>query len=311
MATTDLVRSYLQDIGRHPLLTPEEEVFYTHQVRLMVELRQHEKAIALQLARKPTIAELAFWLNKSEKEIQLIHRRGRIAKNHIATANLRLVVMIARKYQNRNIEFIDLIQEGSLGLYKCIERFEPSRGHKFSTYAYWWIMQGITRAIAQKSRPICLPVYLTGRLNKIKKIQGELSQSLGRSATITEIAQATSLTEKKVIECLRYSENPISFNFPVGEDRNVELGELLETDGISPNEYVDQQLRNDYLKNMLLSLNAVQREVLVLRYGINGKELTLGEVGKRLNLSKERVRQIQSEAIYRLQQKHKGIEFSF
>ncbi|MHC5897201.1 sigma-70 family RNA polymerase sigma factor [Nostoc sp.] len=311
---TDLLSSYLKDIGRHPLLTPEEEVSYANQVRLMVDTRQRQKDIARQIGREPTNAEVAFWLNETPEGIQLIHSQGRAAKERIATANLRLVVMVAKKYQNRNMEFIDLIQEGSLGLYKCIENFDPSRGYKFSTYAYWWIRQGITRAISEKSHTIRLPFNVTEKLNRIKKLQGELHHTLGRYPTIAEIAQASFLSEKKIVECLNYSRSPTSLNLCVGKDEGSELGELLESDEIPLDEQVDQGILRDNLNDILRSpsLTSVQREVLILRYGINsGVELTLDQVAKRLNLSRERIRQINNQAIYRLQQKHKVDKYSF
>lgn len=215
--SADSVHCYLKEIGRYPLLTPEEEVLYAKQVQEMVALEKQLEAIALR-------PELAISLNKSKEEIRLIQRRGQIAKERMATANLRLVVMVAKKYQNRNMEFIDLIQEGALGLYRSIEKFDPNKGYKFSTYAYWWIRQGITRAIAEKSRTIKLPVNLTEKLNKIKRIQRELSQSLGRSPTVAEIAKVSQLSESKIVEYLKHSSSPVSLNLCLGKDEESELG---------------------------------------------------------------------------------------
>jgi RNA polymerase nonessential primary-like sigma factor len=308
----DLIKSYLQKIGRYPLLTPEEEIFYAKQVQAMVKLERQTKALALKLGRKPSADELSIFLGITEKEMELIRHRGLRAKNCIATANLRLVVTIAKKYQNFNIDLIDLIQEGSLGLYASIEKFDPSKGYKFSTYSYWWIRQGITRAIAQKSRIISLPVNLVEKLHKVRRIQKELFQLWGRFPTVVEIAQATKLSEEKVRECLKYSNHPVSLNLCIGKDKDSELGDFLEADEKSLVESVDQELLRENLKSIMSSLTAVQREVLSLRYGINSdKALTLDQIGERLHLCKERVRQIQNQAIVRLRQQYGRIEYSF
>jgi RNA polymerase nonessential primary-like sigma factor len=298
---TDSVHYYLKEIGRYPMLTIEEEVGYAKQVQEMIALEKQLEAIALR-------PELAILLDKSKEEIQLIQQRGKAAKERMATANLRLVVMIAKKYQNRNMEFIDLIQEGSLGLYRSIEKFDPSKGYKFSTYAYWWIRQGITRAIAEKSRAVRLPFNLTEKLNKIKKIQRELSQSLGRSPTIIEIAQASNLSESKIVEYLKYSKSPVSLNLCVGKDEESELGDLLQGNEISLDEQVDQQILRENLISLLSSLTVMQQQVLVLRYGINsGEELSLDQVGEQLKFSRERIRQIQNEAIRSLKKRYDDI----
>ena len=187
--TTDLVRSYLKEIGRYPLLTPEQEITNARLVQQMMAIEEQRSSLALQLNREPTTRELATSLGQTEAEVQSIVQQDQKAKQKMVTANLRLVVSIAKKYQNHNLEFLDLIQEGTLGLQKGVEKFDPNKGYKLSTYAYWWIRQEITRAIAEKSRTIRLPTHLTERLNKIKKVQRESFLLLGRYATVTEIAE--------------------------------------------------------------------------------------------------------------------------
>jgi RNA polymerase nonessential primary-like sigma factor len=191
--STDMVRVYLQEIAQFPLLTAEQEIAYATQVQLLIAIEQHELTLAQQLHRQPTRLELANFVNKSETEITQILEQGKIAKQRMVTANLRLVVSIAKKYQHRNLEFLDLIQEGAIGLQRGVEKFDPNRGYKFSTYAYWWISQAITRAVAEKSRTVRLPVHITEKLNQIKKVQLQLSQTLGRRPTLTEVAQKLDL----------------------------------------------------------------------------------------------------------------------
>jgi RNA polymerase nonessential primary-like sigma factor len=188
-----MVRVYLQEIAQFPLLTAEQEIAYATQVQLLIAIEQHELTLAQQLHRQPTRLELANFVNKSETEITQILEQGKIAKQRMVTANLRLVVSIAKKYQHRNLEFLDLIQEGAIGLQRGVEKFDPNRGYKFSTYAYWWISQAITRAVAEKSRTVRLPVHITEKLNQIKKVQLQLSQTLGRRPTLTEVAQKLDL----------------------------------------------------------------------------------------------------------------------
>ncbi|MBD2247781.1 sigma-70 family RNA polymerase sigma factor, partial [Nostoc sp. FACHB-888] len=187
--TTDLVRTYLKEIGRYPLLTPDQEITNARLVQQMMAIEEQRLSLALQLNRQPTDLELATSLGQNVAELQSVIQQGQKAKQKMVTANLRLVVSVAKKYQNHNLEFLDLIQEGTLGLQKGVEKFDPNKGYKLSTYTYWWIRQEITRAIAEKSRTIRLPTYLTEILNKIKKVQRESFEKLGRHATVTEIAE--------------------------------------------------------------------------------------------------------------------------
>ncbi len=296
--STDMVRVYLQEIAQFPLLTAEQEIAYATQVQLLIAIEQHELTLAQQLHRQPTRLELANFVNKSETEITQILEQGKIAKQRMVTANLRLVVSIAKKYQHRNLEFLDLIQEGAIGLQRGVEKFDPNRGYKFSTYAYWWISQAITRAVAEKSRTVRLPVHITEKLNQIKKVQLQLSQTLGRRPTLTEVAQKLDLKPSQIREYLSLARGAVSLDTKVGDNQDTELSELLSDESISPDEQIAQQLLRQDLSNLLASLKPMQRQVLILRFGLlDEQQLTFAQIGEKLNISRERVRQIQSSAI--------------
>ncbi|WP_193199760.1 RpoD/SigA family RNA polymerase sigma factor [Nostoc sp. MG11] len=297
-ATPDLVHSYLQEIGRYPLLSPSQEIAYARQVQLMLKLEQERVSFTQQLNREPTNLELAASLEKTEAEVSSILRQGQRAKQKMVTANLRLVVAIAKKYQNRNLEFPDLIQEGALGLQRSIEKFDPNRGYKLSTYAYWWITQAITRAIAEKSRVIRLPIHLNERLNKIKNQERELSQSLGRRPTVTEIAESLKLKPSLIQESLNVSKHPVSLEMKVGDERETELINILPIPNNSPSEQINQELLYQDLSKLLALLNPKQREVLTLRFGLeDDRPLSLSQIAKRLKLSRERVGKIEQQAM--------------
>jgi RNA polymerase nonessential primary-like sigma factor len=293
-----MVRVYLQEIAQFPLLTAEQEIAYATQVQLLIAIEQHELTLAQQLHRQPTPSELANFVNKSETEITQILEQGKLAKQKMVTANLRLVVSIAKKYQHRNLEFLDLIQEGAIGLQRGVEKFDPNRGYKFSTYAYWWISQAITRAVAEKSRTVRLPVHITEKLNQIKKVQLQLSQTLGRRPTLTEVAQKLDLKPSQIREYLSLARRTASLDMKVAADQDTQLSELLASEGISPDEQITQQLLHQDLTNLLASLKPMQRQVLILRFGVLGQqELSCAEIAQKLNISKARVRQIQEQAI--------------
>ncbi|HTL89897.1 MAG TPA: sigma-70 family RNA polymerase sigma factor, partial [Leptolyngbya sp.] len=232
--SADMVRTYLHEIGRVPMLTHEQEILYGKQVQQMMTLQEKKEKLAKKLGHEPTQQEFSDHVHLSDSELTGILQRGRRAKQKMIEANLRLVVSIAKKYQKRNLEFLDLIQEGSLGLERGVEKFDPTRGYKFSTYAYWWIRQAITRAIAQQARTIRLPIHITEKLNKIKRVQRELAQSLGRSATAAEIASELELEPEQIREFLLMSRQPVSLDLRVGDNQDTELQELLEDDGPSP-----------------------------------------------------------------------------
>ncbi len=303
--TADLVRTYLHEIGRVPLLTHEQEICYGKQVQQMMLLQGVKQNLEQTLNRPPTKMEWASKATIPEPELERVLRRGHQAKQKMIEANLRLVVAIAKKYQKRNLEFLDLIQEGSLGLERGVEKFDPARGYKFSTYAYWWIRQAITRAIAQQGRSIRLPIHITEKLNKIKKTQRELSQQLGRSATSIEIATALKLEPAQIRDYLNISRQPISLDVRVGDRQDTELSELLEDSGISPEKYTVQESLRQELQATLAELTAQQREVINLRFGLEGgSELSLAKVGEILNLSRERVRQLEHQALAHFRRRH-------
>jgi RNA polymerase nonessential primary-like sigma factor len=303
--TGDMVRTYLHEIGRVPLLTQEQEICYGKQVQQMMLLQEVKQSLEQTLNRLPTQMEWAQAATVTETELDRLLRLGHQAKQKMIAANLRLVVAIAKKYQKRNLEFLDLIQEGSLGLERGVEKFDPSRGYKFSTYAYWWIRQAITRAIAQQGRSIRLPIHITEKLNKIKKTQRELSQQLGRSATSAEIAVELELEPAQIREYLSISRSPISLDAKVGDRQDTELSELLEDGGISPERYTVQESLRQELQTTLDELTNQQREVIELRFGLEGgSELSLAKVGEILNLSRERVRQLEHQALSHFRRRH-------
>ncbi|WP_341531895.1 RpoD/SigA family RNA polymerase sigma factor (plasmid) [Nostoc sp. UHCC 0302] len=308
-ATPDLVRSYLKEIARYPLLTPEQEISYARLVQQMMAIEQQRQVIALQLNRKLTAGELAAALGKTEAEIESIIHQGERAKQKMVTANLRLVVSVAKKYQNRNLEFLDLIQEGTLGLYRGVEKFDPNKGYKLSTYVYWWVMQSITRAIAEQSRTIRLPIHINEKLNKIKKIKRELSQSLGRKPTVVEIAEELKVKPEQVREYIQADRKLVSLEMRVGSEQDTELSELLADENVSPDEQLNFSLMRQNLKDLLASLTPIQREVLTLRFGLeNDHQLSLTQVGDRLNLSRERIRQLENKALTILRRQQSDIK---
>jgi len=307
--TADMVRTYLREIGRVPLLSREQEIVYGKQVQQMMVLLDAKEALTKEIAHEPSLAEWAAHVNQSETELNHLVVQGRRAKQKMIEANLRLVVAIAKKYQKRNMEFLDLIQEGTLGLERGVEKFDPTRGYKFSTYAYWWIRQAITRAIAQQGRTIRLPIHITEKLNKIKKVQRELAQKLGRSPTPVEIAQELELEPAQIREYLNMARQPVSLDVRVGDNQDTELQEMLEDDGPSPEYYTTQEFLRQDLNNLLAELTPQQRQVVALRFGLeDGNEMSLAKVGERLNLSRERVRQLEHQALAHLRRRRANVK---
>ncbi|MDJ0775439.1 MAG: RNA polymerase sigma factor, RpoD/SigA family [Mastigocoleus sp. MO_167.B18] len=307
--TADMVRTYLREIGRVPLLTREQEIVFGKQVQQMMKLVEAKDALTKKLDRSPTLEEWSHNVKLSEKELKQTVHQGKRAKQKMIEANLRLVVAIAKKYQKRNMEFLDLIQEGTLGLERGVEKFDPTRGYKFSTYAYWWIRQAITRAIAQQGRTIRLPIHITEKLNKIKKVQRELAQKLGRSPLPGEVAKELDLEPSQIREYLNMARQPVSLDVRVGDNQDTELQEMLEDEGPSPEHYTTQEFLRQDLYNLLAELTPQQREVLCLRFGLeDGNELSLAKVGERLNLSRERVRQLEHQALAHLRRRRANVK---
>lgn len=344
--TTDLVRLYLQEIGRVPLLERDEEVAEAQKVQRHINiLEQRAKAakngdqimqefvelidvhdrLASQLSHRPSlrrwskavgreIPDLKAALSRGKKrwaeiigcdvkKLERIQKSGIHAKEHMIKANLRLVVSVAKKYQNRGLELLDLIQEGTLGLERAVEKFDPTKGYRFSTYAYWWIRQGITRAIATQSRTIRLPVHITEKLNKIKKAQRKISQEKGRTPRIEDIAKELDMTAEQIREVLLRVPRSVSLEIKVGKEKDTELGDLLETESASPEETLMRESLQKDLHYLLSELTSREREVIQMRFGFGGeKPFSLAEIGRCLELSRERVRQIEAKALQKLRQ---------
>jgi len=295
---TDPVRLYLQDIGRVDLLTQEQELTLARLVQRREQLLREGDPDKDQ----PGKGELGKD-ELADKERRLTLHRGKRAKERMIQANLRLVVSVAKKYQRRGMDLLDLVQEGTLGLERAVERFDPTRGFRFSTYAYWWIRQGITRALASQSRTIRLPVHITEKLNRIKRAQRELSARLGRLPCVAEIAQELNLSEALIRETLLQLPKPVSLEARVGKEQDMQLGDLLEDGhGTPEQELAREQLHND-LEALLEDLSSREAEVIRQRFGlVDDTPRSLTEIGAAMQLSRERVRQIESRALLKLRQ---------
>lgn len=286
--TNDPVRMYLKEIGRVPLLTAEQEV------SLAKAIEAGEAATFEIRAKTTSPARLG--------ELERIERQGQYAKKKLIEANLRLVVSIAKRYVGRGMLFLDLIQEGNLGLIRAVEKFDYTKGYKFSTYATWWIRQAITRAIADQARTIRIPVHMVETINKLIRIQRQLLQDLGREPTPEEIGREMEFPAEKVREILKVSQEPVSLETPIGEEEDSHLGDFIEdSDAVVPVDAASFILLQEQLESVLHTLSEREKRVIQLRFGlVDGHSRTLEEVGREFGVTRERIRQIESKTLSKL-----------
>jgi len=299
--TEDSIRVYLQEIGRIRLLRPDEEIELARKIADLLQLEELAAQFEADHGHHPDNKE---WAALVDMPLIKFRRRlmlGRRAKEKMVQSNLRLVVSIAKKYMNRGLSFQDLIQEGSLGLIRAAEKFDHEKGYKFSTYATWWIRQAITRAIADQSRTIRLPVHLYETISRIKKTTKTLSQEFGRKPTEEEIAESMEMTIEKLRFIAKSAQLPISLETPIGKEEDSRLGDFIEADIENPEQDVAKNLLREDLEGVLATLSPRERDVLRLRYGLDdGRMKTLEEIGQIFDVTRERIRQIEAKALRKL-----------
>jgi RNA polymerase primary sigma factor len=288
-ATADPVKDYLKQIGKVPLLNAEQEV-------------ELAKRIEAGLFAEEKLAESARMNPDQRIDLEWIAEDGRRAKNHLLEANLRLVVSLAKRYTGRGMLFLDLIQEGNLGLIRAVEKFDYTKGYKFSTYATWWIRQAITRAMADQARTIRIPVHMVEVINKLARLQRQMLLDLGREPTPAELATELDMTPERVVEVQQYGREPISLHTPLGEEGDSEFGDLIEdTEAIQPAEAVSFTLLQEQLHSVLDTLSEREAGVVSMRFGLtDGQPKTLDEIGKVYGVTRERIRQIESKTMLKL-----------
>jgi len=300
----DNIGAFFKEMARYPLLTAEEEIILANDVKMMLAIEKTRRKLTKSQEQKPTKAELAAAMElKSERELELLLYRGKIAKRKMIRSNLRLVVSIAKRYLNRGVPFLDLIQEGAIGLNRATEKFDPNKGYKFSTYAYWWIRQAITRTIANDARTIRLPIHIVEKLNKLKKAQRNLKQKLQRNPSETELAQELKISTSQLRQLLELRRQSLSLNHRVGKAEDTELVDLLEDSDLQlPEDRMSETMMRQEITDVLDDvLTQREKDVICLRYGLSTTQpYTLEEVGGMFSLSRERVRQIQSKAMRKL-----------
>ncbi len=305
----DLVRSYLRDIGRVPLLSHEQEITLGRQVQDLMILENLEAQLESDLGEKPDIHFFADKAGISHIQLKKKLKSGRRAKERMVAANLRLVVSVAKKYTKRNMELLDLIQEGTIGLVRGVEKFDPTRGYKFSTYAYWWIRQGITRAIAEKSRSIRLPIHITEMLNKLKKGQRELSQELSRTPSLKELSEYVELPESDVKDLMSRAGQPVSLETKIGDGEDTILLDLLSNEIDMPSEQIESACMKGDLETLLEQLPELQNRVLRMRYGMDGDDpMSLTGIGRVLGISRDRVRNLERDGLRGLRKAGDSVE---
>lgn len=289
-ATADPVKDYLKQIGKVSLLNAEQEVDLARRI---------EAGLYAEELLKTTSNELT---SRQRRELHILAQDGQQAKNHLLEANLRLVVSLAKRYTGRGMQFLDLIQEGNLGLIRAVEKFDYTKGYKFSTYATWWIRQAITRAMADQARTIRIPVHMVEVINKLARVQRQMLQDLGREPTPEELAKELDMTPEKVVEVQKYGREPISLHTPLGEDGDSEFGDLIEdSEAIVPADAVSFTLLQEQLHRVLDTLSEREAGVVSMRFGLgDGQPKTLDEIGKVYGVTRERIRQIESKTMSKL-----------
>jgi len=299
--TEDSIRVYLQEIGRIRLLRPDEEIELARKIADLLQLEELAAQFEIDHGHYPDTKEWAVLVDMPLIKFRRRLMLGRRAKEKMVQSNLRLVVSIAKKYMNRGLSFQDLIQEGSLGLIRAAEKFDHEKGYKFSTYATWWIRQAITRAIADQSRTIRLPVHLYETISRIKKTTKTLSQEFGRKPTEEEIAESMEMTIEKLRFIAKSAQLPISLETPIGKEEDSRLGDFIEADIENPEQDVAKNLLREDLEGVLATLSPRERDVLRLRYGLDdGRMKTLEEIGQIFDVTRERIRQIEAKALRKL-----------
>ncbi len=291
MNSDNAVAKYLKDIGRNPLLSGAEEIEYANQIQAMMPLLELDN------------------LTRDQQEIVL---RGQLARQELAKTNLRLVVSIAKKYQNNGLSLLDLIQEGSIGVMRAAEKFDPSKGYKFSTYSYWWIKQAMIRAIANQSRTIRLPIHITDKLSKIKKANRELGERLGRTPTEAEIAHELEITVERLRYLVQasYRAKPKSLNLTIDENQ-TELGQLLADDSATPTDFVVEQELSSQVRDLLDTLPSREKDIIMLRFGLkDGQTKTYEQIGELCGISRESVRKIKNKALRLLKKQSVGLSLN-